>query len=414
MKRIIKLFTLFIGISSIAQNQEVLDKYNLQNKVKVIETTISSGSTGRLRKWTKQHFNESGFLTKEESKYSSNGRINKRQIFYNTQNLEVLDTKKKKYGRTEYVYDNNDKLIEIIYPNSKTLLTYRNDGKIEKEVNRNTDKDYIKSIFQYEYNLDDSYKIVAKYYLEDGQISHESNSIFNTRDLIIEKTSKNYKTLYFYKGNMLIKEEDYKDGFLRESKVYEYEKNGLLTKETQIADGKTESYTIEYDDFGNTTKVIERDDIDSFTYEYDDQNNWVKRKKYNNTELGNITTRIIEYYGDNVVKESKPIPFALADVKPKIGNCKKDNCFGVELTNLLKESIPENRYIEFGITNSKRFNISFVIEKDGSITNIVVHRAFKDFKEHLIKKLQSINNIVPGQKNNEPVRTQFSIPLIFK
>ena len=412
MRNKILFLILLVSLSTKAQNDENLDKYNLRGSVKTVETSLKSASTGKQRKWTKHYFNEKGFLIKEETQFATNA-IQKRQLFYDDAGNILLDTNKKREGRVEYSFDNQGKLIGIISPGSKTTFTHNSNGNIEKEIRFDTNQNVLKTSLEYKYNSDGSYQTIAKYYFEDGTIWHQDNCTYNSKNQIIEKQNEKDKTLYFYTNDNLVKEEHYTKGQLKETKLYKYRYDGLLLNETQIADGKTESFSIEYDDFGNETKVSEGNESDTFTYEYDNQNNWIKKSKYDGGNVSYVTTRQIAYYNEKSEDTSKPIPFALLDTQPTINNCNEPNCFGKELSDLINESVPKNRYIEFGISNPKRINLSFVIEKDGSFSNILVYRALKDFKEHIIQQLQSIKATSVGAKDGKPVRTVFSMPIVF-
>ena len=62
-----------------------------------------------------------------------------------------------------------------------------------------------------------------------------------------------------------------------------------------------------------------------------------------------------------------------------------------------------------------RVIVGFVVEKDGSITNVSIKRSVDPLLDqeamNLIKRMQKWN---PGKQNNEPVAVNYNIPVVFK
>ena len=62
-----------------------------------------------------------------------------------------------------------------------------------------------------------------------------------------------------------------------------------------------------------------------------------------------------------------------------------------------------------------RVFVSFVVEKDGSITNAAVIRGIdKECDAEALRVVSSMPKWTPGQQKGEVVRTQFTIPIIYK
>ena len=60
--------------------------------------------------------------------------------------------------------------------------------------------------------------------------------------------------------------------------------------------------------------------------------------------------------------------------------------------------------------------ITFVVEKDGSITNVAVLRGAKDCPqcdEEALRVVKLMPNWSPGEQNGRKVRTQYNLPLKF-
>ena len=57
---------------------------------------------------------------------------------------------------------------------------------------------------------------------------------------------------------------------------------------------------------------------------------------------------------------------------------------------------------------------SFVVETDGSITNVeVVKPAFPSLDAEAVRVLSSMPNWIPGKQNGEVVRVKYTVPLVF-
>ena len=62
-----------------------------------------------------------------------------------------------------------------------------------------------------------------------------------------------------------------------------------------------------------------------------------------------------------------------------------------------------------------RVFVSFVVEKDGSITNAAVMRGIdKECDAEALRVVASMPKWTPGQHKGEVVRTQFTIPIYYK
>jgi protein TonB len=80
-----------------------------------------------------------------------------------------------------------------------------------------------------------------------------------------------------------------------------------------------------------------------------------------------------------------------------------------------------NRFIEKNLDPSKgkaesRVNVTFVVEKDGSLSNIQKIGRTDDVKtdEEAIRVIKLSPKWEPGRQNGRPVRTQYTVPVAFK
>jgi protein TonB len=99
------------------------------------------------------------------------------------------------------------------------------------------------------------------------------------------------------------------------------------------------------------------------------------------------------------------------DIKPQYGE-------GYNTTlNFLRHIQKTVEYPTLARENSIQggVKLKFVIEKDGSVGEIVVlETSHKCFTEAAIKSLNLSNKFKPGMINGEPVRSWFSFPTYFK
>ncbi len=66
-------------------------------------------------------------------------------------------------------------------------------------------------------------------------------------------------------------------------------------------------------------------------------------------------------------------------------------------------------------TVTGRVYVSFVVEKDGSITNVhVVKGMDEDYNERAIACVRKMPNWVAAEHGNEKVRSQVSLPIHFE
>jgi protein TonB len=61
-----------------------------------------------------------------------------------------------------------------------------------------------------------------------------------------------------------------------------------------------------------------------------------------------------------------------------------------------------------------RVIVSFVVEKDGTLTNFKIEKGFrKEFDEEAIRVLKKSPKWTPARKNNIPVRVRYIVPVTF-
>ena len=58
--------------------------------------------------------------------------------------------------------------------------------------------------------------------------------------------------------------------------------------------------------------------------------------------------------------------------------------------------------------------VTFIIEKDGSISEIKTRGADKSLEKAALKIIKKLPKLIPGKANGKPVRVPYSIPIIWK
>ena len=70
---------------------------------------------------------------------------------------------------------------------------------------------------------------------------------------------------------------------------------------------------------------------------------------------------------------------------------------------------------EYQIDVSGRIFVYFIVETDGSISNVKVLRGLEEhFDEEAVRVVKSMPHWIPGKQNGQPVRVAFTLPVIIK
>lgn len=198
-------------------------------------------------------------------------------------------SKKLEFAKHKYIYDNNDRLIE--------MKTYASDDQL-----------YSKEIYRY-----DTSEVITKCIIYDGtnKISEIWDYTYNRNKKLIKSTCHfldiNSKLKWTYKYDSIGRKIQEKTYSMTKGKVFiieetTYTKNDYICNRFIIQsdtiknkciykyqdDLITEAYKYTYDD-----KLISQK---SYQYEFDKNNNWVQKIVFFNKKPIYIIDRIIEYY----------------------------------------------------------------------------------------------------------------------
>lgn len=284
--------------------------------------------------------------------------------------------------------------------NEYTVITHYKSGKIEEE-----------KTIAYKEDHQGSTGGVKQFYENGNQkylfIPYDTNdSIQSITTDFFENGVKSSELIATHKGKKATLHEYYPDGKKKEIKAldYEYSNTALFSKTTDFWD-KNGNKTIT----GGNGKYIYEDQNKSITGEIKDGkkvNIWIEFDK--NTERTNTTHYNEHGYfikGETVFKSGEKRSFSEYETKP----------------------IPKKGYQHFADYMSKNFNptfqayknkvsgkiiLEFIVEKDGSITEIkLIQGLGHGLDEEAIRLLDSYEDWYPGQIQGKDVRARFTFPL---
>lgn len=111
------------------------------------------------------------------------------------------------------------------------------------------------------------------------------------------------------------------------------------------------------------------------------------------------------------------VPFSVIEDVPVFPGCErakdKRACFNEKIQKHIRKNFryPEVAQ-ELGIQG--RVSVLFVIDKDGSITNIKMRGPDKNLEAEALRIIKKLPKMTPGKQRGRPVRVPFSIPINFK
>jgi protein TonB len=123
-----------------------------------------------------------------------------------------------------------------------------------------------------------------------------------------------------------------------------------------------------------------------------------------------------------VVQEAEveiDVPFAIIEDVPVYPGCEKKpkaqwrQCFQEELQKFIQKN---QRYPEVALDNNiqGRVNISFVIEKDGSVSVVGARGPDKSLEKEAERIISKLPKMIPGKQRGKPVRMPMAMPIVFR
>ena len=195
--------------------------------------------------------------------------------------------------------------------------------------------------------------------------------------------------------------------------------------------------TVIYYEDGSYTKFESSEALDPFTGEM--------RKTFKATNCQadgtpnpniNFTIREVEKHGDTTLYTIDPFTLSADNFKFSIQTTEDNRAWSVEKNNdtiyNVVDQMPEfpggtEAMMHYVADNVKypeeakdkdisgRVFISFVIEKDGSVSNVEVKRGIGGgCDEEAVRVISAMPNWKPGKKDGKPVRVNYMMPIVFK
>ncbi len=117
--------------------------------------------------------------------------------------------------------------------------------------------------------------------------------------------------------------------------------------------------------------------------------------------------------------EEVDVPFTIIEDKPMFDACKnlskaeQEKCFKQKLDDHVKKNFnyPQSA-LDMGIQG--RVNVSFRINKDGSVTIVAVRGPDKALEAEARRIIEKLPKFIPGKQRGKPTSVMFSYPITFK
>ena len=129
-------------------------------------------------------------------------------------------------------------------------------------------------------------------------------------------------------------------------------------------------------------------------------------------------------FGQEIQKQNKTFDelktnhLNIEDV-PMFRSCKnvfksqRRECFQNKMTKHIRKHFYYPKYA-FNRGIQGRVFVQFIIEKDGSISEIKTSGADKSLKDAAVRIIKKLPKMIPGKVNGKPVRVPFTIPIEYK
>jgi TonB family protein len=305
-------------------------------------------------------------------------------------------------GKTLYKYDTNRNLTDEVCYNangeqkSKTTHTYDANNKLTHSIALNYHPALFVSLNNLPYHT--LYTYNERGYLTQIERYSEANS---NR---IRKTVRSYDQ----NGN-LTEEIKYNNGTLETKTLYEYDNSGNRVKMTRY---KSEilliqeliEYKINYYDSTKYTSI----EIEGFVE---------APKKTTNNEKIKTDINFAEFEEDIHIAKVVIEEESIEDDQPFVRVEQMPSFMGGDLTTFRNWVMQQVRYPQIAQENNitGRVMLQFVIEKDGSLTNIkVIQTPDSSLSDEAIRVMKTSPKWTPGRQDDKPVRVMYTLPVEFR
>ncbi len=120
---------------------------------------------------------------------------------------------------------------------------------------------------------------------------------------------------------------------------------------------------------------------------------------------------------DTQKNKSELVPIFVLDTAPVFPGCQPDliknqqiNCLSKKIAKHIRRQFNMRYLINNNITEH-RIIASFIVNKDGSVSNVKTDETNPQLLQETIRVLTSLPVMQPAQQNNQSVATSFTIPI---
>lgn len=113
------------------------------------------------------------------------------------------------------------------------------------------------------------------------------------------------------------------------------------------------------------------------------------------------------------------VPFAVIEDKPVFPGCEKvkkserQQCFEKSIMNHVRKNFSYPEIAKEMNIQGKVF-VSFVIDRDGSITNIRQRGPDPNLEKEAVRIIKKLPKMTPGKQRGKAVKVPYTIPIVFK
>ncbi|MBQ0735022.1 energy transducer TonB [Aquimarina celericrescens] len=120
----------------------------------------------------------------------------------------------------------------------------------------------------------------------------------------------------------------------------------------------------------------------------------------------------------DIINVNSPVPAHLLETYPAFDKTAKEErtqeTFSEQMRKFVTKHYNTNACGNVGLKGTQRIYTQFEINKEGIIKDIKIRAPHPSLEKETERMIQKIPQLIPGTYKNQPVRTKYSLPIIFK
>ncbi len=120
----------------------------------------------------------------------------------------------------------------------------------------------------------------------------------------------------------------------------------------------------------------------------------------------------------DIINVNNPVPAHLLETYPAFDKTPKEErtreTFSEQIRKFVTKHYNTNTCINIGLKGTQRIYTQFEINKEGIIKDIKIRAPHPSLEKEAERMIQKIPQLIPGTYKNQPVRTKYSLPILFK